>query len=61
VARNWVEPWGDGRQEIGFIGVGLDAETISARLNSALIDTNEFTPEDWSDLRDPFPNWGGNG
>jgi G3E family GTPase len=61
VARNWVEPWGDRRQEIVFIGVGLDAETISASLNSALIDTNEFTPEDWSDLRDPFPNWGGNG
>jgi G3E family GTPase len=61
VARNWVEPWGDRRQEIVFIGVGLDAETISARLSSALIDTNEFTPEDWSDLRDPFPNWGGNG
>jgi G3E family GTPase len=61
VARNWVEPWGDRRQEIVFIGVGLDAEAISARLNSALIDTSVFTPEEWADLPDPFPNWGGNG
>ncbi|MCT4558879.1 MAG: GTP-binding protein [Pelagimonas sp.] len=58
VARNWAEPWGDRRQEIVFIGVGLDQETISAKLNAALVDADEFTPETWVDLQDPFPQWG---
>ncbi len=58
IARNWAEPWGDRRQEIVFIGVALDRETIAANLNAALIDTNEFDPESWADLSDPFPRWG---
>lgn len=58
IARNWVEPWGDRRQEIVFIGVGLDREAICARLNTALVDTVEFTPENWTGLADPFPGWG---
>lgn len=55
IARNWVEPWGDRRQEIVFIGVGLDREAICVRLNTALVDTVEFTPENWAGLADPFP------
>jgi G3E family GTPase len=31
IARNWAEPWGDRRQEMVFIGVGLDREAICAR------------------------------
>jgi len=58
IARNWVEPWGDRRQEIVFIGVGLDRETICARLNAALVDAGDFTPEAWAQLPDPFPQWG---
>ncbi|MBL3570010.1 4-hydroxytetrahydrobiopterin dehydratase [Rhodovulum sulfidophilum] len=57
IARRWAEPWGDRRQEIVFIGVGLDREAICARLNSALVDTQEFTPEAWKRLPDPFPRW----
>lgn len=58
IARNWAEPWGDRRQEIVFIGTGLDRDAISSRLNAALVDTTEFEPEAWADLPDPFPRWG---
>ncbi len=58
IARNWVEPWGDRRQEIVFIGVGLERDTICTKLNAALVDATEFEPEAWADLPDPFPNWG---
>lgn len=58
IARNWAEPWGDRRQELVFIGVGLDREAITARLNAALLDVNEFRPEEWKTLADPFPRWG---
>ncbi len=57
IARNWVEPWGDRRQEIVFIGVGLDRDAIQDRLNAALLDVDEFTPEYWAHLDDPFPLW----
>ncbi|MDO6523787.1 GTP-binding protein [Shimia thalassica] len=57
IARNWVEPWGDRRQEMVFIGVGLEREAISARLNDALMKVSEFKPDEWVDLPDPFPLW----
>jgi G3E family GTPase len=57
IAANWAEPWGDRRQEIVFIGVGLDRETICARLNSALVDAQDFTPRKWRKMADPFPKW----
>ncbi|MBA85174.1 GTP-binding protein [Thalassobius sp. S69A] len=57
IARNWIEPWGDRRQELVFIGVGLDESAIKARLNAALLDVSDFTPENWADMADPFPQW----
>jgi G3E family GTPase len=57
IARNWVEPWGDRRQEIVFIGVGLERDVIQARLNAALLDVSDFTPGDWVGMADPFPQW----
>lgn len=58
IASNWVEPWGDRRQELVFIGVGLERETICARLNAALLDVDAFRPEEWTEMPDPFPQWG---
>lgn len=58
IARNWVEPWGDRRQEIVFIGTGYDEDAIKARLNAALLNVDEFRPEEWEDLPDSFPRWG---
>lgn len=58
IARNWAEPWGDRRQEIVFIGVGLDRAAICAALNAALVEADDFTPAAWAGLPDPFPQWG---
>ncbi len=58
IARNWVEPWGDRRQELVFIGAGLERETICARLNEALLDVDDYQPDAWADMADPFPQWG---
>lgn len=57
IAKNWAEPWGDRRQEIVFIGAGLDREGICARLNAALLDSGDFTPGAWQGMADPFPVW----
>ncbi len=57
VAAKWQEPWGDRRQEIVFIGHGMDEARLRARLDRALITAADFTPDLWADLPDPFPGW----
>lgn len=58
VAGKWAEPWGDRRQELVFIGAGMDEVAIRAMLDAALIPAQDFTPEMWTGLADPFPHWG---
>ncbi|WP_417245253.1 GTP-binding protein [Celeribacter sp.] len=59
IAEVWADGFGDRRQEIVFIGSGMDEALIRAKLDSALIG-----PEDRVDLElaqtlhDPFPKWG---
>jgi G3E family GTPase len=57
VAGKWAEPWGDRRQEIVFIGHGMDEAALRAALDNALMATDDFTPEAWRGLPDPFPEW----
>jgi G3E family GTPase len=57
VASKWQEPWGDRRQEIVFIGHGMDEAAIRAQLDAALIPASTFTPEAWTGFSDPFPSW----
>ena len=55
---HWQEPWGDRRQEIVFIGSGIDWPLLKARLDAALLSGGNATrPEDLPVLPDPFPTW----
>lgn len=58
VAKHWDPIWGDRRQELVFIGIGMDEEHIRRRLDACLVPAATFTPALWKALRDPFPAWG---
>jgi G3E family GTPase len=55
----WQEPWGDRRQELVLIGVGLDEAGLRRRLDAALLTPAELSrgPARWAKLADPFPPW----
>jgi len=55
----WEEPFGDMRQELVFIGQGLDKEKITAALDDCLLNEDELLrgKEYWQTLEDPFPSW----
>ncbi|WP_309666954.1 GTP-binding protein [Tabrizicola sp.] len=57
VASKWQEPWGDRRQELVFIGHGMDEAGLRVALDAALVAAGDFTPAVWADLPDPFPEW----
>ena len=55
---HWQEPWGDRRQEIVFIGAGIDWPTLKARLDGCLVPVLAATgPDTLPDYDDPFPVW----
>lgn len=58
IKEHWQEPWGDRRQELVFIGTGMDQAALTARLDAALVGQGGFDPALWADLPDPFPHWG---
>ncbi len=51
--------FGDRRQELVFIGQGLDEALIRSRLDAALLTADELAagPMAWANLTDPFPAW----
>jgi G3E family GTPase len=58
VNAHWQEPWGDRRQEIVFIGAGIDWAELKTRLDTCLVPAMATTgPNDLPDFPDPFPLW----
>jgi G3E family GTPase len=57
--KEWKEPFGDRRQAIAFIGIGVDPDLLRAQLDSCLLTDSEagVGPEAWHGLPDPFPSW----
>ena len=58
LAAHWQEPWGDRRQEIVFIGSGIDWPELRSRLDSCLVPKKlASSPDTLPDMPDPFPLW----
>lgn len=56
--QHWQEPWGDRRQEIVFIGAGINWADIKMLLDNALVAEDQaLTPHSLPKFSDPFPNW----
>lgn len=58
ITGHWQEPWGDRRQEIVFIGSGIDWPYIKAELDAALVPEElALSPDSLPEFTDPFPLW----
>ncbi|MGR3503506.1 GTP-binding protein [Pseudaestuariivita sp.] len=57
--QHWQEPWGDRRQELVFIGAGIDWPALKAKLDACLVPEELASGPDQLplDLSDPFPGW----
>jgi G3E family GTPase len=59
IQKQWVEPFGDMRQELVFIGQQLDQVAMTRALNECLLSEDELLEgkDYWATLSDPFPEW----
>ena len=59
IEKQWVEPFGDMRQELVFIGQGLDQAGMTQGLDECLLSEDEVLQGKayWETLQDPFPVW----
>lgn len=59
IANQWVEPFGDMRQELVFIGQNLNKEAVIEALDACLLSEQELLAGKaaWATLPDPFPEW----
>jgi G3E family GTPase len=51
--------WGDRRQELVVIGIGMDQAALTARFDACLLTDEEMAlgPAGWSSFADPLPEW----
>ncbi|MAR30519.1 MAG: 4-hydroxytetrahydrobiopterin dehydratase [Candidatus Marinimicrobia bacterium] len=59
IKEKWVEPFGDMRQELVFIGQGLDQNKITKLLDECLLSDADLLlgKDHWAQFPDPFPVW----
>ena len=59
ILSGWEEPWGDRRQEVVLIGMGMDEDALRARFEACLLTGEEVAAgEDaWRAYVDPFESW----
>ena len=59
IREKWVEPFGDMRQELVFIGQNLDKDEMVKQLDDCLISDQELLlgKDAWALMDDPFPEW----
>jgi G3E family GTPase len=59
IKAHWDELWGDRRQELVFIGVDLDKESLVQQLDACLLKDVEIerVVQGKTTLKDPFPTW----
>ena len=58
IKENWEEPFGDMRQELVFIGQGLDKDQVFKELNACLLSDEDLLQgkNHWATFKDPFPD-----
>ena len=54
MAQTWDPEYGDRRNELVFIGIDLDKEAITKRLDECLVNGEEIV-QDWNTLEDSYP------
>lgn len=59
ILKDWQPTWGDRRQEIVFIGMQMEQDWLTQRLNDCLLRDEEFDQETLSFMKlpDPFPQY----
>lgn len=59
IQEKWDPTVGDCRQELVFIGIGINEIEIYDSLQACLLTDEELAqgPQGWQDLDDPFPTW----
>lgn len=59
ILEKWAGDHGDRRQELVFIGIGMDRAQHVSRLDACLLTDAEMSggPRAWARFEDPFPDW----